>query len=120
VYTEPLWKRSLLEFSVGKSNSKSTSDKITHDYNKLNAKYDMVNTQLTNNFANTYSYTNAGIRLRTQKRKYNYALGVAWQQSDLEGRIISGTKDSLISKSFRNLLPNARFQVISPSLKPYQ
>ena len=37
VYTEPLWKRSLLEFSVGKSNSKSTSEKITYDYNKAMA-----------------------------------------------------------------------------------
>jgi len=110
VYTEPIWKRSLLEFSLGKSNSKSTSDKTTYDYNKLNEKYDMVNAQLTNNFENTYSYTNAGIRLRTQKRKYNYSLGMTWQQSNLEGKIISGVKDSLINKSFRNLLPNARFQ----------
>jgi len=111
VYTEPLWKRSLLEFSLGKSNSKSTSDKITRDYNKLNAKYDMVNKLLSNNFENTYSYTNAGIRLRTQKREYNYAAGITWQQSDLEGKIISDTKDSVISKSFRNFLPNARFQI---------
>ena len=110
VYTEPLWKRSLLEFSAGKSNSKSTADKTTYDYNKLNTKYDMLNTRLTNIYENTYRYTNAGIRLRTQKRKYNYAFGIAFQQSDLEGIIISGVKDSVISKSFHNILPGARFQ----------
>ena len=110
VYTEPLWKRSLLEFSAGKSNSKSTADKTTYDYNKLNTKYDMLNTRLTNIYENTYRYTNAGIRLRTQKRKYNYAFGIAFQQSDLEGKIISGVKDSVISKSFHNILPGARFQ----------
>jgi hypothetical protein len=111
VYTEPLWKRSLLEFSVGKSDSKSTSRKITHDYNMLNGKYDQLNSTLTNDFQNTYGYTSAGLRMRTQKQKYNYAFGLSWQQADLEGKIIiSGNKDSVISKTFRNYLPNARFQ----------
>src|SRR6185436_4092378 len=35
---------------------------------------------------------------------------VTWQESQLEGKIISGTKDSVIGKTFHNLLPNARFQ----------
>ncbi len=111
VYTEPIWKRSLLEFSVGKNDSKSTSQKITHDYNKLNGKYDQLNSTLTNDFENTYGYASAGIRMRTQKKKYNYALGLSWQQAELDGKIIiSGNKDSVISKTFRNFLPNARFQ----------
>ena len=93
-----------------KATRKSTSEKITHDYNKLNGKYDKLNNTLTNDFENTYGYTNAGIRMRTQKKKYSYAFGANWQQAELEGKIISGTKDSLISKTFRNLLPNARFQ----------
>jgi hypothetical protein len=111
VYTEPLWKRSLLEFSVGRNDSKSTSEKITHDYNKLNGKYDQLNSPLTNDFENNYGFTNAGFRMRTQKKKYNYAFGISWQQAELEGKIIiSGTKDSILSKTFRNFLPNARFQ----------
>ncbi len=110
VYTEPVWKRSLLEVSVGKSNSKSNAEKTTWDYNNLNGKYDQENNQLTNDFENIYGYTNAGLRIRTQKKKYNYSFGTTWQQSNLEGKIISGIKDSLISKTFRNLLPNARFQ----------
>ena len=110
VYSEPIWKRSLLEFSVSRNNSKSTSEKITHDYNKLNGKYDLLNNTLTNDFENTYGYTSAGLRMRTQKKKYSYALGLSWQQAELEGKIISDTKDSVISKTFRNFLPNARFQ----------
>jgi hypothetical protein len=110
VYTEPLWKRSLLEFSVSRSNSKSTAEKQTWDFNKGSGKFDQLNTRLTNDFENTYSFTNAGIRMRTQKKKYNYAIGANWQLAKLQGKIISGTKDSLISKTFRNILPNARFQ----------
>ncbi len=110
VYTEPLWKKSLLELSVSKSSTKSTSGKTTNDYNKQNGKYDKLNNVLTNDFENTYSYVNTGLRIRTQKKKYSYAVGANWQQAELEGKIISGTKDSLISKTFRNILPNARFQ----------
>jgi len=110
VYTEPLWKRSLLEFSVSKSNTKNTSQKTTHDYNKLNGKYDQLNNFLTNDFENTYGFINGGIRMRKQGKKYNYSFGANWQRAELEGKIVSGTKDSLISKTFRNILPNARVQ----------
>lgn len=110
VYTEPLWKRSLMEFSIGRSNTRSTAVKETWDYNKGSGKFDQLNSQLTNNFENTYGYTTAGLRLRTQRKKYYYSIGASWQQAELEGKIISGIKDSLISKTFRNILPNARFQ----------
>jgi hypothetical protein len=110
VYTEPVFKRSLLELSVSKSNNTSLSDKETFDYNKSSGKYDVLNPLLTNNFENNYGTNTAGIRLRTQKKKYNYSLGVSWQNADLEGVIKSGLKDSVITKSFYNLLPNARLQ----------
>src|SRR6185369_1986251 len=61
-------------------------------------------------YANSYSYTTGGLRLRTQKKKYNYMLGATWQQAELVGTITTGAKDSVINKTFRNLLPNARFQ----------
>ena len=109
-YTEPLFNRSLVEFSVGKSNSKNTSEKKTMDYNKFSGDYDKLNQSLTNNYSNTYGYTTGGIRMRNQQRKYNYMLGATWQQAELEGTIISGVKDSVIKKTFNNILPNARFQ----------
>ncbi|MDP4263703.1 MAG: TonB-dependent receptor family protein [Bacteroidota bacterium] len=110
VYTEPLLKRSLLEFSVGKNNTQNKSALSTYDFNKLSGKFDELNDVQTNDYQNTYSFTNAGIRMRTQKKKYNYSLGLTWQQAELEGKIISGVKDSVITKTFHNLLPNARFQ----------
>lgn len=110
VYTEPLFKRSLVEFSLGKSFTRSTSDKITYDYDKGSGKYDALNDSLTNNFRNTYGTANAGFRIRTQRKKYNYSIGLAIQQAELEGKIVSGIKDSVINKKFTNLLPNARAQ----------
>ncbi|MER3498396.1 MAG: hypothetical protein C4308_07055 [Chitinophagaceae bacterium] len=110
IYTEPIFKRILLEFSFGKSHAQNNSLKNTFDYNKRSGKFDEVNTALSNNYSNEYAYTNGRLRLRKQTRKYNYALGAIYQQAGLEGKIISDGKDSVISKSFRNILPNARFQ----------
>ncbi len=110
VYTEPVWKKSLLEFSVSKSSTKSTSEKTTYDYNMLNGKFDQYNNILSNDFKNTYSYINTGMRIRTQKKKLIYSVGANWQQAELEGKITTGIKDSLITKTFSNILPNARFQ----------
>jgi outer membrane receptor protein involved in Fe transport len=52
----------------------------------------------------------AGIRWRIQLRKFNAAAGVNWQQSELEGQSIAAGKDTTISKTFTNLLPNVRLQ----------
>lgn len=110
VYTEPLWKRSLLELSAARNHMNNTSKKLTYDYNSGSQKYDKINEQLSNDFENTYGFTNAGLRIRKQGRKYNYSVGATWQHAELEGKIISDTKDSLISKSFTNILPNASFK----------
>jgi hypothetical protein len=110
VYTEPLWRKSLLELSTGTSNTLNKADKRTYDYNKGNGKYDKANDILSNDFENRYSYTNAGVRVRKQGRKYSYSVGLTWQRAELEGKIISGVKDSVINKDFRTFLPNATFK----------
>jgi 5-hydroxyisourate hydrolase-like protein (transthyretin family) len=110
VYTEPLFKRSLLEASISHSSSQSTSDRTTYDYNAASGKFDQLNKPLSNNFENVYGYTNAGLRIRTKQKKYNFALGLNWQQAALEGKIISGVKDSVIRQTFYNLLPSMRFK----------
>jgi len=110
VYTEPIFKKSILEFSLGNSFTKSTSSKTTYDFNENSGKFDVVNKALTNDYKNTYGYTTGGLRLRKQTKAYNYAVGLSWQQSELEGTVTNQGKDSIISKTFQNFLPTARFQ----------
>ncbi|MCR6720192.1 MAG: TonB dependent receptor [Chitinophagaceae bacterium] len=50
VYTEPLFRNSLLEMSVGNSYTKSTSNRTTFDYDSNNGKYDQLNDSLSNDF----------------------------------------------------------------------
>lgn len=110
VYTEPLWKKSLLELSAGRNHISNRSEILTYDYNRGNGKYDELNERQSNDFENGYSYNTAGVRICKQGKKYNYALGLSWQHAELEGRVISDVKDSLIGKDFRNLLPTADFR----------
>ena len=110
VYTEPVFKRSLLEFSVGKSGSKSTAQKVTYDYNAVSGKFDRLNDQLSNDYESSYGYNTVGFRWRMQQKKFNISAGVNWQNAELEGKIVSQIKDSVINKTFYNLLPNARLQ----------
>ena len=110
VYTEPVFKRSLLEFSVAKSNSKSTAQKTTYDYNALSSKFDKLNERYSNDYESSYGYNSAGIRWRMQLRKFNASAGVNWQQAALEGKTLVLGKDSTLNKTFYNWLPNARLQ----------
>ncbi|MFL5743226.1 MAG: TonB-dependent receptor domain-containing protein, partial [Niastella sp.] len=110
VYTEPIFKRSLLEFSLAKSNSKSTAQKNTYDYNAFSGKFDKLNERYSNDYENSYGYNSAGIRWRMQLRKFNASAGVNWQQAELEGKILVLGKDSTLNKTFYNWLPNARLQ----------
>jgi hypothetical protein len=110
VYTEPISKRSLLEFSVAKSNSKSTTQKTTYDYNAFSGKFDKLNERYSNDYENSYGYNTAGIRWRMQLKKFNASAGVNWQQAELEGNTLVLGKDSTLNKTFYNWLPNARLQ----------
>ena len=110
VYTEPVFKRSLLEISLSKGNTQNTSNRETYDYNRISGKHDQENDMLSNDYSNDYGLHTAGIRLRTQRRKYNFALGITGQVASLEGANANVVKDSLINRQFNNLLPNARFQ----------
>jgi hypothetical protein len=117
VYTEPVFKYSLLEFSTGNGFNRNSASKNTYDYNRGNGKFDLVNTALTNEFESAYGYTAAGLRLRKQTRKYQYAAGLSLQESVLKGKIFTGKGDSLITRNFVNLLPNARFRYFFSAFK---
>jgi hypothetical protein len=109
-YTEPIFKKTLLELSATRSNSTATSNKKTFDYNRTSGKFDRLNTLLSNDFKTTYGFSNAGIRFRIQQKKYQLSWGISWQEASLQGNILNNGKDSAIAKKFYNLLPNARFQ----------
>src|SRR5450432_1621474 len=110
-YTEPLSKKSLLEFNYNFNTTHSVSAKNTFDLDKTNGKYSIVNDSLTNKFSNNYYYYRPGINWRyQQKNKYSFAFGAALQRSLLKSNFHEPGTDSSIGRSFTNFLPVANFQ----------
>jgi hypothetical protein len=110
VYTEPFGKRILMELTAGKSSTKTSSLKKTYNYSPLTGKFDDLNELLSNDYDNIYAYTNAGAKLRYQKKKINMSVGAQWQEASLSGNILTNGKDTSLRQDFYNILPNARLQ----------
>ncbi|HYE54918.1 MAG TPA: outer membrane beta-barrel family protein [Chitinophagaceae bacterium] len=109
-YTEPLSKRSLLEFNFNYNNSNNKSARETFDVDKNTGKHTIRNEFLSNDFDNTYTYNRGGVNWRYQQKNFNFSIGTSVQQASLESDFHFLGKDSIISQSFVNVLPNAQMQ----------
>jgi hypothetical protein len=106
-YTEPLTRNKVVEFNYNYNRNTSHSDRQTLSYNTTTGKYDQEDAALTNRFANVNESHRGGANFRVVKKKYNYQLGFAVQQTLLESNNI--TKDVVESQKFVNLFPTANF-----------
>ena len=108
VYTEPISKKSLLEFNayINKNNS-STSRKV-FDKNSGNNQYDILNNRLTNEFSSEYTYAGGGMNYRLNQKKYNFSTGFSIQNAMLNG--INNSANTKINQEFKDILPSAMFQ----------
>jgi hypothetical protein len=108
IYTEPLGKKSLLEFNTYISKSIGTSSRKIYDYNTLTDEYGLLNTRLTNEFNSEYTYSGGGMSYRSNQKKYNFSTGVSLQKALLDGENMSAK--TKLSQSFQDILPNATFR----------
>jgi hypothetical protein len=108
IYTEPLGKKSLLEFNSYISKSIGSSSRKIYDYNSLTDDYGNLNARLTNEFNSEYTYSGGGMSYRSNQKKYNFATGVSLQKAVLDGENIS--LKTKLSQSFQDILPNATFR----------
>ncbi len=107
-YTEPIGKRSLIEFSTFYNTTVGESNRTTYDYNALSGKHDMLNNNLSNNFKSDYTYEGGSINFRSNQPKFNYGMGASLQDATLKS--INRTYDNTIRQNFTDVLPNANFQ----------
>ncbi|BAV09622.1 Carboxypeptidase regulatory-like domain-containing protein [Filimonas lacunae] len=109
-YTEPVGKKSLLEFSTFGNVSIGESVKKTYDKNTGSGKYDIFNTSLSNDFTSNYTYSGGGVNFRTNQQKYNFTVGTALQSAALKAE--NNTAGINIRQTFTDILPNASFQYL--------
>jgi hypothetical protein len=107
VYTEPLGKKSLLEFNTFLNKNNSNSSKKVYDKNGSNNLYDALNTRLTNEYNSEYTYAGGGMNFRYNQKKYNFSTGFSLQDAILNGENTSA--HSTIKNDFKDILPSAVF-----------
>lgn len=109
-YTEPLSKKSLLEFSNNFTISHATAEKNTYDFDNASGKHNKLNEQLSNNFLNDYTVNRTGLNYRFQEKDFNFAIGGALQEANLKSNFHVLGSDSALNRSYTNWLPNANLQ----------
>ena len=108
VYTEPLTKKSLLEFNTYLNKNIGSSSKKVYDKSGSTNLYDALNTKLTNEFNSDYTYMGGGMNFRLNQKKYNFSTGFSLQDAVLSGENMSS--NTKIDHDFKDILPSAMFQ----------
>ena len=108
VYTEPMSKKSLLEFNSFISESDGASHRKVYDNNKVDGKYDLLNNRLTNEYENTYRYSGGGMNFRTNQNKFSFSSGVSIQNTQINGLNINTLVK--VNQQVTDLLPTAMLQ----------
>jgi hypothetical protein len=107
-YTEPVSDKMMLQLNYNVNQSRNESDKNTWNKDGLGV-YDQLDTALTNKFQNRYTTHAVGSDLRLQDGDINASVGLQYQLATLTGdQQFPYVGD--ISKSFRNVMPNAQFR----------
>lgn len=108
-YTEPISKKSQMEFTYAYTYNRNNSDQQTLQFRPSTNAYDSVVTSLTNKFENTNISNRFGVSYRTQVNKeLSYTLGMAIQQAELTSN--NETKATHLSNSYTNYFPSLQIQ----------
>jgi hypothetical protein len=113
-YTEPLSKRTFLEFNY---NYQKTANIADRSVNKIRNNERIYDTTLSNLFDNDFDYHKVGMNYRINQKEWNFSTGVQFQSSILRGRLV--TKNSEVARTFNYFLPNMRFKYDFTSSKSF-
>ena len=103
-YTEPIARDKILEFNYNHTNNRNESDREILSSDRSTGKYVRVD---SNYFNNQTEWDRFGTNLRIVKKKYNYQLGFAMQQTTLQS--VNLSKKMFIRQKFTNFFPTASF-----------
>lgn len=103
-FTEAIARDKILEFNYSYNNNKNESDREIRRTNPISGKYEMAD---SNYFKNQNIFNRFGTNLRIVKKKYNYQLGFAFQNTLLQTENLY--KKTMTKQRFTNLFPTASF-----------
>ncbi|WP_207430944.1 outer membrane beta-barrel protein [Sabulibacter ruber] len=103
--TEPLGNRRYLEATYLYRQNHNESDQRVFD---LKDGEQFLNQSQSNQYNSNFSYHRAGVNFRVNRDAFSFAIGPAFQHSELVG-YVRQKENMPVSKSFNNVLPSARF-----------
>lgn len=103
-YTEPLGNRKYLEANY---NYRTNRNEVVRQVFDENSGVPVANAQLSNEYNSNYIYNRPGLNLRVNRQKYNFTMGVSYQNTRLKGDLIK--LKQTIDNTFAKVLPVARF-----------
>ncbi len=113
-YTEPVGKKAMFQINYSPSWQNSTAKQYTYNYDNAAAKYNNLDTSLSNLFNNDIVKHNAGASYRAGDRYNNFMVGLNYQYTDMNSEQTYPLALT-IHKTFSNLLPNLMFNAkLSP------
>ena len=106
-YTEPIGKNASLILNYEPTYVKSTSDKMTYQYDSITNSYQIIDIQLSNIFENINIAHNAGVGFRYNYKNVKFNIGVEYQNTSLKSdRTFPG--ESTVNKQYNNVLPSVQ------------
>jgi hypothetical protein len=106
-YTEPLWKKTMLELNSFYNLNLGSLDRKTYDFNSANGKYDKMNAVQSNAFTSEYKYTGGGANFRLQEKKFGFSVGANFQHAALLSKLVDSNFH--VKQQFNSILPLANF-----------
>jgi hypothetical protein len=103
-YTEPIAKRMYLEANY---NFRKNLNQVNREVFDIENENPIFNPLLSNKFNSDYTFHRPGMNFRINRKKYNFATGLSFQNTRLVGNLLS--LNAKIDRSFSNILPNIRF-----------
>jgi len=107
-YTTPIAKDKRLQLSYLFNNQTSNISNYTYDIDSLSGKYENPNDSLSNRSKNKFQRQIVGIQILTQKKGYDYTLGLNTQYQKIDN---TNSHASSFHRQYINLFPTARMNI---------
>ncbi len=112
-YTEPLGKKSILQFEYRPTLAKNASERETNQFEEITGAYTRLDSILSNSFDNETVTQRGGLSYRWRDEKVNFAIGANYQ-TVLLSSAQNFPLNLAVEKNFYNLLPNAML-ILTPN-----
>ena len=106
-YTEPLAKKFALQFAYQIEYNTGQSNQLTYDFSTSTGKYDVLVTDLSNQFKQTIIVNKPNLKFSYNSKKINYSFGSGFGFTSFD--LLDQTLNKQYNRSFTNFFPAANF-----------